>query len=308
MKTGVIMITLGGPRSLDEIPEFIMRFIGREFPRPAMQAVIERYRLIGGFSPLTRITEDQAQRLGDMLGGEYICLPAFRHSKPFIEDAVDGMAASDAARILFLLLSPFYASVTTGNYIDAAKAYMEKTSLRLPTSFIHSWHKEPLFIESWVEKIHNESFDGQAFHLFSAHSLPMKYSSEPYRRQIEETVEMVADRAGIRNYALGWQSIPNNAPEPWMTPIVEEKIDEIASAGFRSIVQVPIGFTADHIETLYDIDITHRQCALEKGLAFRRISSLNAGDAFIRALKEIVTKICGDGFEICPRGTRELCP
>lgn len=297
MKTGVIMVALGGPRSPEEIPQFIKNFVGRELPAPAIKAVIKRYQLIGGFSPLTRITEDQAEKLREMLGDAYLCLPAFRYCRPFIEDAIESMAASGAARILFLLLSPFYTSVTTGNYINVAKTYIEKISLPMPVSFMHSWHREPLFIESWVEKIINESFNEQAFYLFSAHSLPLKFSGEPYRKQIEETVEMIASRAGIRNHALGWQSIPNDAPEPWITPTVEEKIDAIASAGFRSIIQVPIGFTADHIETFYDIDITHRLYALKKGISFRRISSLNAGGTFIKALKEIVTHFTVDDDE-----------
>ena len=289
MKTGLIMATLGGPRRLEEIPAFIKHFVGRELPPPAMKAVIERYRLIGGFSPLTRITEEQARKLGGMLGGEYLCLPAFRHSRPFIEDAIENMAASEVATIIFLSLSPFYASVTTGNYIDTAKACFERISPNMPARFVHSWYQEPLFIDTWVEKIKNESFDEQACYLFSAHSLPMKLSHEPYRQQIEEAMAMVAARAGIKNHALGWQSIPNNALEPWITPTVEEKIDEIASRGFRNLIQVPIGFTADHIETLYDIDITHRQYAMGKGLSFRRITSLNAGGSFIKALKRIVT-------------------
>jgi ferrochelatase len=288
MKTGVIMATLGGPRNPEEISEFIKIFVGRELPAPAIKAIIERYRLIGGFSPITRITEEQAQKLNVMLGGNYLCRPAFRYSQPLIEDAIESMSASGVARILFLLLSPFYASVTTGNYINTAKTYLEKTSLPISVSFIHSWYREPLFIDSWVEKIKNESFDEQAFYLFSAHSLPEKFASEPYRQQIEETVTLVATHAGIKEYALGWQSIPNNVPEPWITPTVEEKIAALASAGFRSVIQVPIGFTADNIETLYDIDITHRLYALEKGIYFRRITSLNAGLSFIKALKQIV--------------------
>jgi len=115
-------------------------------------------------------------------------------------------------RILFFLLSPFYTTTTTGNYIDRAKAYLEKASLTLPVSFIHSWHREPLFIDSWVEKIKDESFDNQAFYLFSAHSLPIKHADEPYRRQIEETVALVAAGAGIANHDLGWQSIPITHP------------------------------------------------------------------------------------------------
>lgn len=289
MKTGIILVTLGGPRSLEEVPEFIRQFTGRELPPPALKGVLERYRRIGGNSPLIRITGEQAQALNEALGDRYLCLPAFRYSRPFIEDAVESMVTSGAARILFLLLSPFYASVTTGNYINIAKSSIEKKSISVPVNFIHSWYREPLFIESWVEKIKNESFEERACYLFSAHSLPVKYSNEPYRRQIEETVEMVVSLAVIKNHILGWQSIPNNAPEPWITPSVEERIDAIASAGFQSIIQVPIGFTADHIETLYDIDITHREYALQKGISFRRLSSLNAGATFIKVLRQIVT-------------------
>ena len=290
MKTGVILATLGGPRSPEEIPEFIKHFIGRELPPPAMKAVVERYRLIGGFSPLARITEEQSKALNKALGKGYLCAPAFRHSRPFIEEALESTAASGVARILVLPLSPFYTSVTTGDYIAVAKRHIEKRSLSIPVDFIHSWHREPLFIESWVERIRSDSFDEQAFYLFSAHSLPMKHSGEPYRRQIEETAALVASRAGIRNHALGWQSIPSQVQEPWITPTVEEKIDAVAAAGFKGLIQVPIGFTADHIETLYDIDITHRRYALGKGLSFRRIPSLNAGAPFIKALKEIVTR------------------
>ncbi len=291
MKTGVILVTLGGPRSLEEVPGFIGRFIGRQLPPPAMQAVLDRYRLIGGSSPLNRITGEQAAALEAALGPDYLCAPAFRYMPPFIVETLDDMAAKGPARILVLLLSPFFTSVTVGNYIDTAREHLAKHPLAVPVDFVHSWYKEPLFIESWVEAIRGDSSDERAFTLFSAHSLPLRFGAEPYRGQIEATVELVAGRAGIGgNRALGWQSIPEKAAEPWFTPTVEERIDAIARAGFTRLVQVPIGFTADHIETLYDIDITHRRYAEEKGLSFRRVPSLNAGAPFIRALKEIVTK------------------
>ncbi|MEW6333094.1 MAG: ferrochelatase [Thermodesulfobacteriota bacterium] len=294
MTTGILMVTLGGPRNPEEIPGFIRNFIGRDLPPPAMRAVVERYEKIGGFSPLVDITGEQARALGEALGPGYLCAPAFRYARPFIEDALDQMAAAEPTRILLLLLSPFYAGITTGNYMERAKEHLKKKPLPIPVGFIHSWFREPLFIESWVEKMKEDLSHGEAFTLFSAHSLPNKDSNEPYRRQIEETVGMIAARAGIRNYALGWQSIPNNVQEPWITPTVEERIDKIAAAGFGSLVQVPVGFTADHIETLYDIDIVHRKYAREKGLSFRRLPSLNAGNTFIRALKEVVLKFKGD--------------
>lgn len=289
MKTGIVMITLGGPRSLAEVPDFIKCFIGRELPAPAMEAVIERYRLIGGFSPLPAITEEQSRRLNDALGSNFLCLPAFRYAQPTIAQAIDSMDDAAVAELRFLLLSPFYTSVTTGNYIETAKAYLEEKSFSRPVSFIHSWYQEPLFIDSWVGKIKTEAFDEQGYYLFSAHSLPLKYATEPYQRQIEASMSSIAAAAGLRHYSLGWQSIPSNAPEPWITPTVEEKLDEIAAAGCRRVIQVPIGFTADHIETLYDIDITHRQHALNKGLVWRRLTSLNAGSSFIGALHKIAT-------------------
>jgi len=290
MKTGVILVTLGGPRSLEEVPEFIGRFIGRELPAPAMKAVVERYRRIGGSSPLARITEEQARALNEALGAGYLCAPAFRYVRPFIPDALEAMAAAGPERILVLLLSPFFTSVTTGAYIDVVKGHLVRHPLPMPVDFVHSWYKEPLFIESWVEMIRGDSFDREVFYLFSAHSLPMRLAAEPYQKQIEQIAALVADRAGIKNHALGWQSIPPNAAEPWITPTVEERIDSVVAAGFKRIVQVPIGFTADHIETLYDIDITHRRYAADKRLAFRRVASLNASAPFIKALKEIILR------------------
>lgn len=81
MRTGVLLTTLGGPGRLEEIPEFIGRFLGRELPPPALKGIIERYRLIGGFSPLPGITLQQARRLGGILGADYLCRPAFRYSQ-----------------------------------------------------------------------------------------------------------------------------------------------------------------------------------------------------------------------------------
>ena len=295
MKTGVILVTLGGPRRPEEIPEFLQRFMGRTLSPPAQRAAVERYGRIGGFSSLVRITEAQSEALQEALGPEYLCRPAFRYSDPSIGEVLDRIAKDGAARIRVLCLSPFFASVTTGNYIAAAREHLERNPAAVPVDFLHSWHREPLFIESWAEQIRRQGLDDGAFYLFSAHSLPLRLAGEPYGGQIEETVERVAAAAGVVHQALGWQSIPPGAAEPWMTPTVEERIAAAAAAGFERIVQVPIGFTADHLETLYDIDILHRRCAEGQGLSFRRIPSLNAETSFIRALKAIVRGGGADG-------------
>ncbi|GAB4442472.1 MAG: ferrochelatase [bacterium] len=288
MKKVVLLVTLGGPQTLGEVNDFLVRFIGRELPPPVVRSAIERYRLIGGGSPLNKITEEQAIRLNEQLGNSYLCLPAFRYMPPFIEDAINLAINSEPAKIIFFILSPFYATVTTGNYIDRARGYIEKLGIELPVAYLHSWYNNQLFIDSWVSKINEEGFDEETFLLFSAHSLPEKYSGDPYKAQIEETVKAIANKLAITNYSLGWQSVPSNVTEPWFSPTVEERIDEITSGGFRKVIQIPVGFTADHIETLYDIDIVHKGYAERKGLEYRRVSSLNTHPKFITALKDIL--------------------
>lgn len=288
MKKVVLMVTLGGPQTLGEVNDFLVRFIGRELPPPAVRSAIERYRLIGGGSPLNKITQDQAILLNQQLGKDFLCLPAFRYMPPFIEDAIDIAVNSDPSKIFIFILSPFYASVTTGNYIELAKNYIKKISISLPITYIHSWYNNELFIESWVSKIKEEGLDIDGYYLFSAHSLPEKYSTDPYKEQILELVNTIASQLGLDNYCLGWQSVPPNVSEPWFTPTVEERIDEIAEKGFKKIIQIPVGFTADHIETLYDIDILHKGYAERKGLDYKRISSLNSDAKFITALKDIL--------------------
>lgn len=288
MKKGVLLVTLGGPKTLGEVNDFLTKFIGKELPPYVVRSAIDRYRLIGGGSPLNTITEQQAMALNEQLGNDYLCLPAFRYTHPFIEEAIDMAINSEVKELYFLSLSPFYTSVTTGNYINCAKSYLEKLNTNLPVTYIHSWYKNQLFINSWVDKIKNEAWDQDAFYLFSAHSLPTKLITEPYKMQIEETTELVAKNASLDHFCLGWQSVPGNAKEPWFSPSVEERIDEIKEKGFKKIIQVPIGFTADHIETLYDIDITHKSYATQNGLDFYRISSLNTSLLFINALKDIL--------------------
>jgi len=288
MKKIVLLVTLGGPKTLGEVNDFLVRFIGRELPPPVVRSAIERYRLIGGGSPLNSITENQALLLNQRLGEDYLCLPAFRYMPPFIADAINLALNSEPSHIYFLSMSPYYATVTTGNYIDCAKVYIAKLGVDMPVTYIHSWHKNELFLQSWANKIKSETSDDNCFYLFSAHSLPVKYASDPYKGQIEETVENIAKMLMLKNFTLGWQSVPSNVTEEWFSPTVEERIDEAVNNGFKKIIQIPIGFTADHIETLYDIDIVHKGYAEQKGVEYKRISSLNTDELFIKALEDIV--------------------
>ncbi len=115
--TGVLLVTLGGPRTRDEVPRFLERFLGRALPPPALRAAVERYDRIGGCSPLDAITERQAAALEELLGDGTLCRAAFRHSEPSIEAQLAALRGRGITRLVLLVASPFFASVTTGNYL-----------------------------------------------------------------------------------------------------------------------------------------------------------------------------------------------
>lgn len=288
MTTGVLLVTLGGPRTRDEVPLFLRRFTGRELPPPVMQDATHRYDLIGGRSPLGPITEGQAAALEEQLGDGFFCAAAFRHSEPSLEAQIDAMRGRGVKTLVLLVTSPFYASVTTGGYFAHARTHLAGAGWPADFLFVHSWCDNPFFLSAWADKIHEEWFDPAATYLFSAHSLPARLEAEPYKAQVERTAADIARRLGLARWALGWQSVPTGAREPWIGPTVEEVMEGLFAKGARKVVQVPIGFTADHIESLYDIDILHRQHAEALGLEWHRVFSLNAYPPFIRALAQVV--------------------
>jgi protoporphyrin/coproporphyrin ferrochelatase len=293
-KSAVLLVNFGGPRSIDEVPEFIRTLTGQELPAAGKQRAIERYRLIGGCSPLPVMAEEHARLLTAATGGNLDIRAAFKYSRPSIEERITECQSEKVERILFFIMTPFYTSRTVGSYITTAKASLSSFDYHPDVLFIHSWYKEPLFVECWTTRIRKEAPYPDAFYLFSAHSLPASLADEPYKSQIEETVKKIASELNLAHYGIGWQSIPANVTEAWIGPTVESLLDEASERQFRTVVQVPIGFLTDHMETLYDIDIVHKQYATAKGLNHCRVSCLNADPLFIETLRKILARSLQD--------------
>jgi ferrochelatase len=291
--TAIILIALGGPRGLDEVGPFMAAFMGRSAPPPVIAAVVERYKLIGGKSPLPELVKAQAAALEKELGAGYRAYEGFRYSKPAVAESFDLAVRDGARRVIALSMSPFATEVTTGAYKSACEGLGSGGTCPL---FIASWHDNPLFIQAWQEQVFQglkRFWTGQQKHvvvIFTSHSIPVRYitAGDPYQRQVEETVKLVSDKLGIRNYRIAWQSKGARPTEPWLTPEVETTLDAVAREGFKEVLEVPIGFTCDHMETLYDIDIVHRAHARALGLSFERAASLNTSPLFIRALADVV--------------------
>jgi len=294
--TAVILIALGGPRSLDEVGPFMQAFMGRPAPPPVVQAVVERYRLIGGRSPLPELVKAQAEALSRELGGGYRAYEGFRYTRPTVAESHEQAIREGARRVIALSMSPFSNEVTTGAYRSACASLGSGETCPL---FIPSWHDNPLFIKAWQERIFHglrrfrETQRRHASVIFTSHSIPVRYieAGDPYRRQIEETVKLIAGGMELASWHIAWQSKGARPTEPWLEPEVETVLDRIAAENKSgAVLEVPLGFTCDHLETLYDIEIVHRKHAASLGLAFERAESLNTSPLFIQALADIVRK------------------
>jgi protoporphyrin/coproporphyrin ferrochelatase len=125
--------------------------------------------------------------------------------------------------------------------------------------------------------------------LFSAHSIPSAMAGDsPYVRQLEETAQRVADKLGIVEHRLVYQSRSGNPREPWLTPDVLDALDEEAARGTREVVIAPIGFVCDHVEVLYDLDTEAMQRAESLGIRLTRAATLGAHPSFLQALADAV--------------------
>ena len=293
--TAIILIALGGPQSLDEVGPFMTAFMGRPAPPPVVSAIVDRYKLIGGKSPLPDLVRAQAYALKRELHSGFRVYEGFRYSTPSIAEAYEKAVANGADRVIGLPLSPFATEVTTGLYRGAFEALGDGHIRKI---FVPSWHDNPLFIDAWEERVFlglkrfRETQRRYTVVIFTSHSIPTRYiaAGDPYQRQIEETVQRIVERLKITLWRVAWQSKGARATEPWLEPEVESTLDAIAQEGYKSVLEVPIGFICENMETLYDIDIVHRAHAKKLGIEFERVDTLNTSPAFIRALADIVRK------------------
>ena len=161
MKTGVLLVNFGGPRSLEEVPEFLTNMMGRERAQAMLAPLVDRYRAIGGGSPLAAITDEQAALLEREMGKPFPIHAAYQYSHPSIGERIEQARASGVERLAFLAMSPFSSSLTTGAYLKAIETSLGSLSYRPAITFISGWCEEPAFVDCWAERIKAESTGGR---------------------------------------------------------------------------------------------------------------------------------------------------
>ncbi|AEH49040.1 ferrochelatase [Parageobacillus thermoglucosidasius] len=302
-KMGLLVMAYGTPYKEEDIERYYTHIRHGRKPSPELlEDLKQRYKAIGGISPLAQITLDQAKQLEKRLNSvqddmEFQMYLGLKHIEPFVEDAVRQMHEDGIEEAVGIVLAPHFSTFSIQSYNERAKAEAEK--LGGPVIYtIDSWYDEPKFIDYWVEKVKevfasmSEEERDKAVLIVSAHSLPEKIiaAGDPYPQQLAETAKLIAEKAGVKHYAVGWQSA-GNTPEPWLGPDVQDLTRQLHQEhGYTSFVYVPAGFVADHLEVLYDNDIECKQVTEEIGANYYRPEMPNTNAKFIDALATVVLK------------------
>lgn len=306
-RAAVVLVAHGTVESLDDLPEFLAN-IRRGHPAPPelLAEVRRRYEAIGGRSPLNAINRDLARRLEDRIGMPVRTANRLFH--PYAKDVLAELSEEGVERIIVVPLAQHSAHV----YGEAIKDSAREAGLDLEIAASANWGRTAELTDAFARSIATTlaqvppgERDRTAL-LLTAHSLPVSVieAGDPYEDEFRASADAVAARVrelapgAFVDHAIAFQSQgmsgprgPGGRPMAWLGPDLRSRLEVLAARGRKEVVVAPIGFLADHVEILYDLDIEARSWAEELGITLRRAPSLNASDDLVDALAVVVRSV-----------------
>jgi len=294
---GVLVMAYGGPNALDEVEPYLMDVRGGRLTAPEIiHEVRERYRAIGGRSPILERTQAQAAALAAALnhnGQTFKTFVGMRHWHPYIKEALAEMATAGITRAVGLVMAPHYSRMSIGAYfkkVDEAQSPIE-------IACIERWPLLPGYLDALADRVRAalEKFPAVVRAtvpiIFTAHSLPQRILewNDPYPDELRATVAAVMERLGPHLHMFAFQSAAMT-PDPWLGPDAGEVIARLAREGHKHVLIAPVGFVCEHVEILYDVDIVFKRQAESLGVKLERIEMLNTAPRMMAGLAELVRR------------------
>ena len=298
----LLLVSFGGPEGPDDVAPFLANVTrGRDVPAERLAAVAERYLARGGVSPLNQVNRELRDAVAARLD-----LPVYwgnRNWQPFLADTVRAMRDDGVRHALAFITSVFASYSSCRQYLEDIAAAREAVGAEAPRidrlrhAFDHPGFVTP-FVESTVAALGQlpDAVRGAARLVFTAHSIPLEQAAASgpdgglYAAQLGATAALVADgveqRTGVsRAFDLVYQSRSGAPTTPWLEPDLLEHIDRVDAP---AAVVVPIGFTADHMEVVHDIDVEAAGRAAARGLPFARSATPGTHPAYVDMIVELV--------------------
>jgi ferrochelatase len=300
----VLLMAYGTPHNLDEVEMYYTHIRhGRRPSDEELRDLSDRYMRIGGVSPLREITEGQARGLQDALDraepGRFRVYLGLKHIYPYVTEAAQRIVDAGHEKVVAVVLAPHESRRIIDEYLDYGREAFERS----PTVAVHvirTWHLNPRYLNGLERRIRTALTElptpgaGKTLVLFSAHSLPAKILTwnDPYPERLMETSRALAERLALPHWRFTYQSAGTKT-FPWLGPDILESLAAAKAEGYRQVLAVPIGFVADHLEVLFDLDIEAKAMAEQLGMAFRRTASFNTDPEFLQGLADEVQAALG---------------
>ncbi len=292
---GILLMAYGTPNGMDDIERYYTMIMRGKRPSDIqLDRLRERYKMIGGVSPLLKITERQASGLESKIrsnGDDAKVYTGMKYSKPYIREAIATALDDGVDNLVCIPIAPFYSKIGTGSYYEhVSKALIESGSdIRVVRA--ESWNMKPGLIDAWSERISEVGIDRSYVLLFTAHSMPITNEDNlsRYRNELLQTSNAVQGGFGNK-WSLSFQSRADMGGE-WIGPDVKVQIRGLGLNGVSKIAIAPIGFVSDNLETMYDIGIECRELCAELGIEVTISGMPNDSDGVIRAIYNTYKRI-----------------
>jgi protoporphyrin/coproporphyrin ferrochelatase len=295
-RIGVLVLSHGTPATPEGVEPFYTAIRRGRPPTPELLADLQRrYGAIGGTSPLAERTAAQvvgvARALDERSPDRFVVVSGTKYATPRLEDAVEELVDQDVDEIVGLVLSPLYAASTTDQYHDRALAALDG---RRPYRAISSWWAAPGFAELLGERVRAAVAACPSpgpLVAFSAHSLPVRVVEEgsDYPGELAGAAAAIARIAGVADPVVCWQSAGRTG-DVWLGPDVLELLASLDASVVHDVVVCPVGFVADHLEVLFDLDVEAAGAASARGMRLHRTASLNDDPTFCSILADVVVE------------------
>jgi ferrochelatase len=305
---GVLVMAYGTASGPDDVERYYTDIRGGRVPSSErVRELRERYAAIGDVFPLLDTTRVQADGLVERLNADGRSFRAYlgmKHSSPSIADAVTQMRKDGLERAVGIVMAPHWSGMSVESYVERVLSAVDEQGGGPEFTFVRSFHDHPAFVRLLAERV-REAVEALGVErpavVFSAHSLPVRTATDGslrclrcdceescrYRDGLQRTADLVATELDLRDHHIAWQSA-GRTDDPWWGPSVDEVIERLAADGREGVVVCSAGFVADHLETLYDLDVEASAVAGAAGIAFARTRMPNADPAFLDVLSSVV--------------------
>jgi len=302
----VLLLSFGGPEGPEQVRPFLEKVTrGRNVPSERLDEVAEHYLHFGGVSPINRINLALITQLRAELADRGLDLPVYfgnRNWEPYVEESVATMRDNGIRSAAVFTTSAWSGYSSCTQYVeDIARARRAAGSDAPELVKLRPYFDHPLFVEMFADAIAAAAdtlpagLRGGARLVFTAHSVPVtadqRCGPQLYSRQVAYATRLVAAAAGYTDYDLTWQSRSGPPQVPWLEPDVADHLTTLATAGIKAVIVCPIGFVADHIEVVWDLDHELRLQAGVAGIAFARATTPNADRRFARLAAGLIDEL-----------------